>query len=197
MKVKAKVSKEKEKLQYKLKEQIRYGDLQKVKDMVAAGADVYYEDDYDGYNALSYAIYLNKYDAAKYLLEMGMGKDKIVVGTALICAETPEAVKLLAKYAPDCSVTAPNGFTAVDWFIVDEQYETLKAYDECGFVRPPINKKVIRKANREFNLRQWAAAMNVRMDEESCKKCDTKMSVLHYYEIKDRKTLFRKCVREA
>lgn len=174
------------------------GDLSKVKGMVEIGADVMYENP-NGYNALFRAIEFSKFDIAKYLLELGMKNDKRIVGGALICATTPEAIKLLAEYEPDCSVQAPNGFAAVDWFVFDKDYCTLKAYDDCGLVRPPINPKVIREANKKQNIRQLAAALNVPIEEELCMEFEREVDWQDPYvekRIKERKNRYNRLKRE-
>ena len=174
------------------------GDLSKVKEMVEIGADIMCENP-NGYNALYRAIEFSKFDIAQYLLDLGMKNDKRIVGGALICATTPEAIKLLAKYEPDCFVQAPNGFTAVDWFIWDKDYCTLKAYDDCGLVRPPINPKVIREANKKQNIRQLAAALNVPIEEELCMEFEREVDWQDPYvarKIRERKNRYNRLKKE-
>ena len=136
------------------------GKLDEVKQCIERGADPCYVE-CDGYNALLAAIIENNLDIAEYLLREHYFDKHDLVGKALFRAKSQEAVQLLALYNPNLDVLNEIGLAPRDMYINDNEYDLLKAYDECGLPRPLKNSKMDWIASRCRDIKKWSLIKDV------------------------------------
>jgi len=169
----------------------RYGDVVDVELQLNAGAEVLFRDD-TGWNSLYHAASNNHLRVAELLLAHGMGNSHKMVGTALMLANTPEMVKLLAQYHPDCTVTNEKGFTGRDLMVLNAEYDLIAAYGACGLPKPPLNLKLLHYIFQHCDLKRWSALTGTAVPDRYYQELNDL-----YYSSKRQQRCFNRIIKEV
>lgn len=127
----------------------RFGNLEIVKKLVNAGADVN-QTQMNGEGALANAANNDNYEVAEYLLEKGADPNKIAYQgiTPLAVAESSRMIKLLLAYGADPNIPDCDGDLPIIARIDNHDYESAKLLIDAGCDIDHQNKSGISARSR-------------------------------------------------
>ena len=173
-----------------------HGNLEALKELIVKGAIACHVNCI-GENALRKTIAYDQLHVAKYLLENYFFDKPDLIGDALCYALTPEAVMLLAKFNPNCTILSELKFAPRDDYIVNRKYTLLTAYDQSGLPRPPVSKRRLWLSKCCPDLYKWSLLNDIVVPKRSYDLLRTFDALNKSGNSVERKKFLRKIKNEA
>lgn len=137
----------------------RSGDVQKIRELAASGADLNAPGGVNGWTPLMHAVHTNQPGSVRTLLDKGAAVDLHAGGTtALIMAAGygyTDIVRILLEHGADPKATARNGKTALEAALQGSSDPDRDTAGQCQ----TSTVKVIVESDRSLRLSEDSAAM--------------------------------------